>query len=129
MSKYQVPEGEINAVIEMWGARDPMLTLGQFRAILCAAKQWQAENPIVPTDEQTVTLREAYEDKPIFSDSIRAVAVEWQRMMHLVPAPKVPSAIKDLLWDEEIDEAASPRWKINEGIIEAYRRGKAERNG
>jgi hypothetical protein len=88
--------------------------------ILEAALRWLAENPIVPSDEDIESMREE-------AALARHFAVEWQRRMFLAPEPEVLEEIKDLLWDEALADDAGPRWKINEGVIEAYRRGQEQR--
>ena len=64
-----------------------------------AALEWISENPIVPNHEQAIALCQTFEDKggsrkPDYCDSIRQVAVEWQKRMFLSPEEDDPDPEK-----------------------------------
>lgn len=97
-----------------------------------AALQWLAENPVVPTDEQEESLRNACFRVVGPTRFVRNVAVEWQRRMFLASEPEVPEEIKDLLvnpsnWvistvmGTSVDSSI-----INSRVIEAFRRGRQD---
>lgn len=118
--KIVVPGGMLDAALPFCD--------NQMHSALEAALRWLSENPIAPNDEQVGRMWCAKNKLPFEgTDWVRWGASEWQRRMFLAPEPEVPEAVKNLLWDEEVCDAASPRWKINEQIIEAYRRGQQSR--
>jgi len=144
--KIVVPEGMLRAA---WHAQLPAdnptfewdegdeLNRKFYRRIFEAALRWLSENPIVPTLEQTESMRHLFHitDKPL--SVYQNVAVEWQRRCFLAPEPEVPEDVKELLWADArcpdgifyfpVDDRkpyTSETLHHNEQIIEAYRRGK-----
>lgn len=114
-TKYVVPEEGLKvAQREALGADFP--TLDFMRLGIAAFIRWQSENLIVPSHEQVIHLCEIFANRSVISycDSVRAVAIEWLRIMYLAPEPEVPKEIKDLLCGGNIKTL----------ITEAYRRGK-----
>jgi hypothetical protein len=141
--RYVVPDGMLEA---FWAEFSGGLrgVESHRRAVdgLEAALRWLAENPIVPDHAQAIHLCETFEDKggsrkADYCDSIRHVAVEWQRRCFLEPAPElsVVPHIEDLVtqaYDRiakiTIGEALD-QWpeRIRFVAVEAYKRGKESR--
>ena len=122
VSKYTVPEEGLKATVE--AMKNPsgtkFLSTEQCASLgLEAFIRWQSENLIVPSHEQVIHLCEIFANRSVISycDSVRAVAIEWLRIMYLAPEPEVPEVpeeIEDLLCGGNIKTL----------ITEAYRRGK-----
>jgi len=137
MSDIQVPEGMLRVstegVKDLWDARPACWNPSEDKASIAKAAvlafvEALKENPIVPTHDQAICLCETFEDKggsrkPDYCDSIRSVAVEWQRRMFHTPEPEVPEEIADLVgrWGKPEDGGLSaPQAEL----IEAFRRGQ-----
>jgi len=120
--KYVVPEGGLEVAKQVLRDKFAFVerdnsTLGEYlKTSLEAFIRWQSENLIVPSHEQVIHLCEIFANRSVISycDSVRAVAIEWLRIMYLAPEPEVPKEIKDLLCGGNIKTL----------ITEAYRRGK-----
>lgn len=116
----KIPEGMLKAVsaalAEHWKER----TLADGSTVdvaLEAALRWLAENPIVPTDEQA---KELWNHPKVLHGSehyAKAMARDWQRMMFLAPEP-------EYIGSEELGRFCARYQRIDEAVIEAYRRGK-----
>jgi len=133
VSKYTVPEEGLKATVE--AMKNPsgtkFLSTEQCASLgLEAFIRWQSENLIVPSHEQVIHLCEIFANRSVISycDSVRAVAIEWLRIMYLAPEPEVPEEIKDLLLTEQSHKDVQPlKGELNSLIMEAYRRGKASK--
>ena len=84
--KIIVPEGMLEAAREEWrNGRNSDLPSTLVNHILEDALLWLSENPIVPTYEQTETMRRMFryttEPLRVYQD----VATEWQRRCFLAP--------------------------------------------
>jgi hypothetical protein len=101
---YVVPKAGLEAAIEAAGSTLKDTDWKQVVAVAVHAFiRWQAENPIIPTHEQAIHLCEIFEDesgsrRPDYCDSVRAVAIEWQRRMYLAPEPEAPQVASEVLF-------------------------------
>lgn len=101
-------------------------------AILEAALRWQADNPIAPSDDMLIDLRdigrevdERYNANQFTCAGCAAVVAEFQRRVYLNSCPKAPNIIQDLLYSGRSDSYITDTSdKTNERIIEAFRRGR-----
>ena len=134
--KYVVPEGGLEVAKQVLRDKFAFVerdnsTLGEYlKTSLEAFIRWQSENLIVPSHEQVIHLCEIFANRSVISycDSVRAVAIEWLRIMYLAPEPEVPEEIKDLLLTEQSHKDVQPlKGELNSLIMEAYRRGKASK--
>lgn len=146
MSRIVVPEGMLKAAEDVlhgkaWeatsseGRQDTaMFTLSEAQDIaapmLATALHWLSEHPVVPCDGES---RRIWEETGLCNDigdgELRAIVIERQRRMFLAPEPEVPEALKDLLWAKHAGtrvnyDKATFVDQHNEGLIEAYRRGR-----
>jgi hypothetical protein len=82
--KIVVPEGMLKATED---AISNDASYFDRESIIEAALRWLAENPIVPTHNQTIELCKVFEQKSQgqYCQSIRDVAVEWQKAMFYAP--------------------------------------------
>jgi hypothetical protein len=137
--KITVPEGML---IASWtatlakmkehiesGRGDSVAELHVARIAVEAALRCLSENPIVPTGDQAMRLRDIaievsarYGTKLPTGASESAVAVAWQSCMFLAPEPEVPEELKDLLVNPVIGMVNGDQ--VNDRIKQAYRRGQ-----
>ena len=134
--KFQIPKVIRDAVHNALASYPVAANTSHAAEIACEAfAKALAEHPVIPTHEQAIALCEVFEDKggsrkPDYCDSIRAVAIEFQRCMFVAPEPEVPEGIKDMLLDARSPDSEHCFFKpsvYNERITEAYRRGKESR--
>lgn len=134
--RLAVPQVILDAVHNALASYSVAANTGHAAEIACEAfARALREHPIVPNHKQAIALCEVFEDKggsrkPDYCDSIRAVAVEFQRHMFDAPEPEAPEAIKDMLLDARAPDSEHCFFKpsvYNERIQEAYRRGKESR--
>jgi hypothetical protein len=92
MNKYQVPAGMLDAAVNAVDEEGRVFLSSYphwpgMDACLRAALHWLLDNPIMPTPEQSLELRDLAlrNDGQISAASCHAVAVEWQRRMFLAP--------------------------------------------
>lgn len=118
--KYVIPEGMLKAASGQGF---------QTSKILEAALRWLAENPIAPTPEQHMDISGMVRSQVEHDDlTMWHFWAEWQRRMFLAPEPEIPEAVKDLLCDP-VNAGRGFRFgdmadKVNDSILEAYRRGR-----
>lgn len=132
MSKYQVPEGMLKAVLDAsfgfsaWpeDSIDPgaVTHRAMMDVSLGAAIGWLAENPIVPTDEEIKSMLSGTGlhwgwDREWVSHT-RDWLVEWQRILFLASEP-------EMIGDERLIDFCGRYQTIGEAVTEAYRRGQA----
>lgn len=143
-----VPQVIRDAVHNALGSYPVAANTGHAAEIACEAfARTLREHPVIPTHEQAIALCEVFEDKggsrkPDYPDSIRAVAVEFQRHMFDAPEPNYNEEIGDLMWQPTTCKAAPPfpldpetgkpeRPDLSEchnsSVREAYLRGLAHR--
>ena len=92
--RIQVPEGMLKAAIDAQEMRcDPTIT----KIGVEAALRWWKANPIEPTDDDCISIGQAWNGNSAGNPFWKFVATEWQRRMFLAPEPEVPEEIKDLL--------------------------------
>lgn len=92
-NKLQIPKAIQDAVRNALASYPVAANTGHAAEIACEAfAKALTENPVIPTHEQAITLCEVFEDKggsrkPDYCDSIRAVAIDFQRHMFDEPEP------------------------------------------
>jgi len=85
--------------------------------ILEAALLWLSENPIVPTDEQSLAVVGLKRAFPFDAHEwVRWGAVEWQRRMFLAPEPEVPEEARKFMWSSPVDGVSEDQ-RINHNCI------------
>lgn len=136
--KYVAPEGMLKAVDDALNADNIHLDWSgpsdcvRLPGVACeAAIRWLAENPIVPTFDVTQAYFDSLPADLPAKAAMARWAIEWQRRCFLAPEPGIPEAVKDLLCDP-VNAGRGLRFgdmadKVNDAILEAYRRGRAER--
>jgi len=135
--KVLVPKGMLAAAAKASGRRDDLE--GHFiYASLEAALRWLSENPIVPSEDEMVDMRNRCSTRVVLKDpegnaplakQERELITAWQRRMFLAPEPEIPEAIEDMLVDLDLSpEIHLSRSEYNYSIIEAYRRGKEKQD-
>lgn len=113
----KIPKGMLEAALEGLGIEVVHARRKYVKAALEAALRWLAENPIVPTDEQA---KELWNHPKVLHGSehyAKAMARDWQRMMFHAPEP-------EYIGSEELGRFCARYQRIDEAVIEAYRRGK-----
>lgn len=128
MKKIKVPEGMLEVAVDRWIAqffaegRSYAETLMQM--ILEAALLWLTEHPIVPTEEQALSMADS---KRSFyghfktHEWVRWGASEWQRCMFDEPEPEVPEAVNDLV---QKHFGSNPADCVKNLARDCYRRGQ-----
>lgn len=132
-----VPEEMLKAAARAYGDAEPGRTIGPsvvgMIAPLEAALRWQSENPQTPDEKWLVAYANTFKGGfPIIEAQwtlrYKAFIYEWiARGMYVAPeleVPEVPEEIKDLL--EPVNDY-HPTPSADFRIIEAYRRGLAEK--
>ena len=107
----KVPEERLLRVVDKVGSSPTV------RECCTAFAEDLSENPIVPTDEQA---KELWNHPKVLHGSehyAKAMARDWQRMMFLAPEP-------EYIGSEELGRFCARYQRIDEAVIEAYRRGK-----
>ena len=124
--KIVVPEEMLKAVIDHHPVRgmlqdDPALFgMDTLRVCLKVALEWLAENPIVPTKEDSEELTREWHSKyaHLGKDGFWIWAYrEMQRRMFL--APEEP-----MIGEETVGQFCARYQKIGDAVIEAFRRGR-----
>ena len=131
--KIVVPDGMLRAGIRASGITAGYEDLAvehrrRAKAILEAALEWLAENPIYITDDHVKKILDACRTLPMSLDKYRMLFAELQRTLFLEEEKEVPREIEDLMWsiplyqnDGQFYEAIP---NINETILKAFERGK-----
>ena len=122
--KIKVPEGMLEAVYEKRSRTFCITDAQNIKVALEAALRWLSENPIGPTMEQAMALRDLAistshgygQVQPTMASEV-AVVVEWQRRMFLAPE-------SEYIGEEKLENFCGRFQRIDEAVREAYRRGQ-----
>ena len=127
--KIVIPDGMLKAIKDGRGHQAFGDFTEDYRRGLEAALCWLSENPIKPTEEQLIEIRNRRDkyDPALSEGEIEPITcIEWQRIMFFEPGSEVPKEVEDLMLIP-----AQNKWVTetgyNEVIVEAFRRGQKSR--
>lgn len=113
-----VPDEMRNAVREEYAVSRDWAT-----GILQHALAWQANNPIMPTEDQVFALERGYASSALYG--IAYYTTEFQKWMFLKREPETPEAVQRIF--EARSKDVGDLNEIKRLMTEAYEAGKVER--